>query len=153
MSVSKRAMRNFVDRTLTVRLATVSAKGTPMVTPLWYARDGDVIYMGTRRGSIHARHMTENPRVVMLFGDRNVRRTKRVLKVIGTARVCEYETMSSARKARLAWRYFFQPEALWHWLKNWRKLGVRNRYYAERTDPAMVEITLEDAEFVPQPAA
>ncbi len=151
MSVSRSALRRFVDRALTVRLATISNKGTPLLTPLWFARDGDVIYVGTRRGSLHARHITENPRVVMLFGDRGGKRTRRVLRVLGTARVCDYQTMSLIRKARMAWRYFLRPAALVHWAANWRKIGVRNRYYAERTDPSMVEITLEDAEFVAQP--
>jgi nitroimidazol reductase NimA-like FMN-containing flavoprotein (pyridoxamine 5'-phosphate oxidase superfamily) len=76
MSVSRAALRRFVDGALTVRLATLSPRGTPLLTPLWFARDGDVIYLGTRRGSPHARHMTRNPRVVLLFGDQGGRRTR-----------------------------------------------------------------------------
>lgn len=151
MSVSRRALRRFADGALTVRLATVSRKGTPLLTPLWFARQGDVIYIGTRRGSLHARQAIENPRVVLLFGDRGGKPTRRVLRVVGTARVCDYETMSARRKLRLAWRYFLSGGAVRHWLVNWRKLGVRNRYYAERTDPSMLEITLGDGEFLPQP--
>ena len=83
----------------------------------------------------------------MLVGDGGGKRTPQWLRVVGTARVCDYETMSLMRKGRLAWRYFVRPAALAHWVVNWRKLGVRKRYYAERTDPSMVEITLEDAEF------
>ena len=56
--------------------------------------------------------------------------------------------MSGLRKARLAWRYFLRPKAVLHFVSNWRKLSVRKRYYAERTDPAMVEITLEQGELV-----
>jgi hypothetical protein len=95
--------------------------------------------------------MARNPRVVMLFGDRGGKPTRRILRVAGTARVCNYESMSPARKARLAWRYILRPTALAHWAANLRKMAVRNRYYSERTDPAVVEITLDDAELVPQP--
>ena len=151
MTVSESALRKFVDGALTVRLATVSRKGTPLLTPLWFARDGDVIYLGTRRGSPHARNITENPGVVMLFGDRNGKRTRRVLRVAGTARVCDIKGLSGMRKARLAWRYFLAPGAIRHWIANWRKIGVRNRYYAERTDPAMVEITLGEGDFLATP--
>lgn len=150
MSVSRQRLRNLVDGALTVRLATISKKGTPLLTPLWFARDGDVVYVGTRRGSLHARHLSENPRVVMLFGDRT---STQWLRVNGTARVRDYEAMSLSRKARLAWRYFLRPAALAHFARNWRKLGVRRRYYAERTDPSMVEITLHEGELVALPGS
>lgn len=39
------------DRALVVRLATISERGAPLLTPLWFGRDGDVIYIGTRHGS------------------------------------------------------------------------------------------------------
>jgi nitroimidazol reductase NimA-like FMN-containing flavoprotein (pyridoxamine 5'-phosphate oxidase superfamily) len=148
MSVSSSARRRVIDRSLTVKLATISKQGTPLLTPLWFGRDGDVIYVGTRRGSLHARHIAENPRVVMLFVDGGGQGEERYLRVRGTARVCDIEAMSLRRKARLAWRYFFRPAAIAHWVWNWRKLGVRKRYYRERTDPSIVEIVLEDAELV-----
>jgi hypothetical protein len=84
----------------------------------------------------------------MLFGNPRTGQTSTILRVSGTARVRDYDAMSLARKARLAWRYFLRPAALAHWARHWRKLGVRKRYYAERTDPSMVEVTLEDAELV-----
>lgn len=151
MSVSPERVSAFVDRALTVRLATLSKKGTPLLVPLWFGREGDVIYMGTRRGSLHARNAVANPRVVMLFGDRGGRASRRVLRVSGTASVRDIEEMTFRHKLRLAWRYFLRPAALAHWAANWRKLGVRRRYYAERTDPVMLEVTLEGAEFVEQP--
>ncbi len=153
MSVSRAAMRRFIDGALTVRVATLSKNGAPLLTPLWFGRDGDTIYIGTRRGSLHARNAMQNPRVVILFGDRGGKPTRRVLRVTSTARVCEYEEMTLVRKARLAYRYFFRPEALAHWAANWRKIGVRNRYYVERTDRSMLEITLEEGEFISQPGA
>jgi hypothetical protein len=150
MSLSWPIVQRFVDGALTVRLGTLSTNGTPLITPLWYGREGRIIFIGTRRGSIHARHAAANPRVVMLFGDRHGTPTSRVLRVNGEARVGDYRALSLLRKARLAWRYFLQPRALVHWAAHWRRVGVRNRYYAERTDPSIIEITLGDAEFLVQ---
>lgn len=45
----------------------------------------------------------------------------------------------------MAWRYFLKPAALAHFARNWRKLGVRKAYYRERTDPAILEVTLDEA--------
>lgn len=61
MSVLPAGLRRFIDGALTVRLATLSKNGAPLLTPLWFARDGDVIYIGTRRGSLHVRNATRNP--------------------------------------------------------------------------------------------
>lgn len=153
MSAAPTSVRRFIDRALLVRLATQSRAGKPLLTPLWFTRDGGKIIMGTRGGSPHARNASVNPAVVMTFSDRQGRPTRRVLRVFGTARVAGYEEMTVWHKAKLAWRYFLQPRSVMHWLKNWRKIGVRNRYYAERTDPSMLEITLERTEFVARPRA
>lgn len=153
MSTVASSADRFIDRALIVRLATQSRAGMPLVTPLWFARDGAKIVIGTRRGSPHARNASANPSVVMTFGDRRGRPTRRVLRAFGTARVAGYEEMGAWHKAKLAWRYFLQPRSLMHWLRNWVKIGVRNRYYSERTDPSMLEITLERTEFVARPGA
>jgi hypothetical protein len=153
MSIDRRALHAFVDRALTVRIASVSAKGTPMVTPLWFARDGDVIFVGTRAGSPLTRHVEARPRVVLFFGDRGGRATAPVLRVTGTARLRERSALTLARKLQVARRYIIAPAALAHWLTNWRKLGVRSRYYAERTESCVIEITLGDGEFVDVPRA
>jgi general stress protein 26 len=153
MSVDRRTMRTLIDRALTVRVATVSANGTPMVTPLWFARDGDVIVAGTRRAAPLARHIDANPAVVLLFGDRGGRPAAQVLRVAGTARIRDSSALTLARKLRMARRYFVGPGAIAHWATNWRKLGVRGRYYAERTETCTIEIALGDGEFVDVPRA
>lgn len=148
MSELSPEVARFVDRSMTVRLATISRRGTPMVTPLWFGRDGGVIYLGTRGSSPQARHIRENARVVMLFGEPNDGANPTLLRVVGIGRLRDSGAMSFRRKARLVWRYFLNPAALRHWIAHWRKLGVRRRYYAERTDPVTVEITLDEAEFL-----
>lgn len=141
MSLSPSDLKR-VDEALVVRLATISKRGTPLVTPLWFARDENVIHIGTRRGSPHTRNVVENPRVVLMFFGRD----DQVLRVSSIARLRDYGEMSLARKARMAWRYFLKPAALTHFARNWRKLAVRKAYYRERTDPAVLEVTLDEAE-------
>ena len=141
----------FIDGALTVRLCTLSSNGVPLVTPLWFARDGDTIYLGTRRHSFHARHMARNPRVVMLFGDRHGRRTRRVLRATGTARLGNPTQMTLRRKLRMVTRYYLPPISAWHWLRNWKKWATLGRYHGERRDVTTVEIRLESAEFLDQP--
>jgi hypothetical protein len=153
MSAVVSSATRFIDRSPIVRLATQSRAGMPLLTPLWFVRDGAKIVIGTRRGSPHARNASANPSVVMTFGDRQGRPTRRVLRAFGTARVAGYEEMGPLQKAKLAWRYFLQPASIVHWLRNWRRIGVRNRYYSERTDPSMLEITLERTEFIARPGA
>jgi PPOX class probable F420-dependent enzyme len=152
VSLPPEALR-FIDRALTVRLCTLSPGGVPMVTPLWFARDGGGIYLGTRAGSFQARHINANPRVVLLFADRGGRRTRRVLRVSGAARVCGPEHMTRRRTARMAQRYYLRPAAALHWLRNWRRLRWMRRYHEERTDPGVIEVELEAAEFLDQPVA
>jgi hypothetical protein len=145
--------RRFIDRALTVRIATVSAKGTPMVTPLWFGRDGDVVFVGTMRASPLARHIAARPRVVLLFGDRGGRATSRALRVTGSATIRARSALTRARKLQIARRYIIAPGALAHWASNWRKLGARGRYYAERPESCVIELTLDAAEFVRVPHA
>lgn len=145
--------RRFIDSAVTVRVATLSASGIPMVTPLWFGRDGDTIYLGTRASAPHTRNMIANPNVTLLIGDRWGRRTKRVLCLAGTAEVRGFEAMTWRRKASLAWRYFLRPGAAADYIRNWRKLRTRHRYYGERTDGVCIEIHLSTANFIEQPLA
>lgn len=150
MSLTPEHLR-FVDRALTVRLCTISANAVPLITPLWFARDGDTIYLGTRRDSLHAKHIQRNPRVVLLLSDRRGRRTRQVLRATGTATLAGPHRMTLRRKLRMAARYYLPPRAAWHWLHNWRKRATLGRYHTERQDIATVEIRLESAEFLEQP--
>lgn len=141
----------FVEKALTVRLCTLSPNGVPLITPLWFGRDGDCIYLGTRRDAFHSRHIARNPRVVLLFSDRRGRRTRRVLRVTGTATVEPHERMTPRRQLRMAVRYYLPPVLAWDRLRNWRRWATLGRYHNERPDIATIEIRLNSAEFLEQP--
>jgi len=141
----------FVEGALTVRLCTLSPKGVPLITPLWFGRDGDVLYLGTRRDAFHSRHIERNPRVVLLFSDQRGRRTRRVLRVTGTAALEPKESLTRRRQLRMAVRYYLPPALAWDRLRNWRRWATLGRYHAERPDIATVVIQMESAEFLEQP--
>ena len=90
----------FIDRALTVRVVTTSARGAPLITPLWFLRDGPVIWIGSRRESAHVRQMASHPEVILLIADRGGRRTKRVLRLTGAASVGGRERLSGRRKSK-----------------------------------------------------
>ena len=50
-------------------LATVMADGSPQVTPVWVARDGDVVLVNTVKGRLKHRNMTREPRVALSVAD------------------------------------------------------------------------------------
>lgn len=150
MTLTQEELR-FVEGALTVRLCTLSAKGVPLITPLWFGRDGDVIYLGTRRDAFHSRHIARDPRVVLLFSDRRGRRTRRVLRVTGTAALEPKESLTRRRWLRMAVRYYLPPALAWDQIRNWRRWATLGRYHAERPDIATVVIQMESAEFLEQP--
>lgn len=150
MTLTQEELR-FVEGALTVRLCTLSAKGVPLITPLWFGRDGDVIYLGTRRDAFHSRHIARDSRVVLLFSDRRGRRTRRVLRVTGTAALEPKESLTRRRRLRMAVRYYLPPALAWDQIRNWRRWATLGRYHAERPDIATVVIQMESAEFLEQP--
>ena len=52
-------------------LATVSAKGTPQVTPVWFDTDGEHILINTNEGRAKDRNMKAQPEVAMVVQDPN----------------------------------------------------------------------------------
>lgn len=144
---------DFVAKALTVRIATVSPKGVPMVTPLWFGHEGESIYLGTRRDSFHARHLLANPQAVLLFSDQRGRRTRRVLRVRSTAEVGPIGNLARRRLFHVTRRYYLSPKGLWHSLRNIGKFAKMRRYHGERPEVCTIMLTLDSGEWLEQPGA
>jgi PPOX class probable F420-dependent enzyme len=56
-------IRNLLDRPNVAHLATLMADGSPQSAPVWIAREGDRILIGTSEGSLKARNTRRDPRV------------------------------------------------------------------------------------------
>lgn len=53
----------------TMKVATVRADGSPHITPVWFALDGETIVFTTGRESAKAKHLRRDPRVALCVDD------------------------------------------------------------------------------------
>jgi PPOX class probable F420-dependent enzyme len=59
----------FLDVPRVGTLATINADGTPLLTPLWHARDGDELWFVIEPRSPKARNIRRDPRVTYAVMD------------------------------------------------------------------------------------
>lgn len=87
--------RAFLDQSLNAIVATLRQDGTPSQSIVWYARDGDTLWISVRPDSVKARHVAREPRLSVLVlnaaGDR-------YLRIEGTA-IHDGEVDDEARRA------------------------------------------------------
>lgn len=69
--------RAFLDQPLNAIVATLRQDGTPSQSIVWYARDGDTLWISVRPDSVKARHIARDARLSVLVlnatGDRYLR--------------------------------------------------------------------------------
>lgn len=140
----------FLADSMIARVATISARGTPQLMPLYFVRLGGKLYMNNATTSPTVRNIMANPRVVLLFEAERGRRHDRCLRVTGAASFRQDASIMRRASIRAALKYQFSPAALISTLRNARKLAAMRRYRAERSS-GMIEVTPESAEFLPLP--
>jgi PPOX class probable F420-dependent enzyme len=88
-------------------IATVSAKGTPQVTPVWFETEGEFILINTAEGRIKDRNMKERPnQIAIVVQDPND--PYRYLGVRG--KVVSYTTEGAEEQMNnLSLRYYGKP--------------------------------------------
>jgi nitroimidazol reductase NimA-like FMN-containing flavoprotein (pyridoxamine 5'-phosphate oxidase superfamily) len=59
----------FIQKLPVSRIATATKNGNPRVRPVWHVFDGKHIYFATDLGTVKLRHITENPKVSIVFDD------------------------------------------------------------------------------------
>ncbi len=64
MQLSDRA-KTILDGPNYAHIATLLPSGAPMVSPIWVAREGDLILMGTGEGTRKAKNTVQDPRVAL----------------------------------------------------------------------------------------
>src|SRR5262249_11882340 len=78
-------VRDFLDASTVVELATVSPSGRPFVTPLWFVCDDGALYVTTAATSRAARNVAPHPAVaILLHRDRSWRLDPVLLMGAGT---------------------------------------------------------------------
>ena len=58
-------IKSLLDRPNFAHLATLMPDGSPQSAPIWVARDGDRILIGTGEGSLKAKNTRRDPRVAL----------------------------------------------------------------------------------------
>jgi PPOX class probable F420-dependent enzyme len=59
--------RRFLDRPGFAKLTTLATSGAPQATVMWYRRVDDALHMIAPAASVKARHIENDPRVVVLI--------------------------------------------------------------------------------------
>lgn len=98
-------MRAFLDVPRVATLATINGDGTPLLTPLWFARDGDALWLAVGPDSPKVRNMRRDPRVTLVVVDET---GYRYVTIRGRASFASGEDGGKARE--MAIRYL-GPEA------------------------------------------
>jgi nitroimidazol reductase NimA-like FMN-containing flavoprotein (pyridoxamine 5'-phosphate oxidase superfamily) len=143
-------VQQFLADSMVARVATISARRTPQLMPLYFVRLDDKLYMNNATTSPTVRNIAANPRVVLLFEADRGRRRDRCLRITGVATFRQDKAIARRVSLRAALKYQFSPAALLSTLRNARKLLAMKRYRAERSS-GMIEVAPESAEFLPMP--
>ncbi len=120
----------FLRGSMVALFATVSAKGRPFATPLWFVADGGALYLTTGTGTWAARNVARNPEVALLLTGEGLARRGEALRLHGVATI--RPGLPSWRVLlRIAAKYYAAPRGLAVELSNAGKWGLRARYYAQ----------------------
>jgi len=149
MTLDGPEVRAFVARSMVARVATLSRKGEPHITPLWFVCDQETIYMTTREASPAARNISMHPAVVLLFDVERGPGSDRVLRIRGRAIVSKESGLLRRIALRVGRKYYLCPGGLRNLLAHCQKLPLMRRYYGERRGQAgVIEVEPEGAEFL-----
>lgn len=140
----------FLARSMIARIATVSARGTPQIMPLYFVVLDGKLYMNNATTSPTVRNIQARPHVVLLFEGDRAQIRDHCLRITGTAAFREDPTIMRGVSLRAVWKYNLTLPALLSTLRNARKLPTMRRYRRERAS-GMIEVTPESAEFLRMP--
>lgn len=95
-------VRKFLEEAHVAILATVSSKGRPQATPVWFMVEGDDLLVNTSRGRVKLRNLERHPYAALTVVD--PRNAYRWVQIQG--KVARFDAASGARDIdRLSQRY------------------------------------------------
>lgn len=98
--------RTFLEAPHPAVLATVSSRGMPQATPVWFVVDGDHILINTSRGRVKLRNLQRHPHLALTVVD--PQNMYRYVQIQG--RVVRIDREAGARDIdRLSQRYMGRP--------------------------------------------
>lgn len=144
-------VRHYLDRSMVMRLSTVSAKGHASMTPLWFVVEGGLLLAATGAGTVAARNVGADDRVSVLLDAERAGPSSVVLRLWGTATV-RPGLPSPMTFARLARKYYLAPGGARVELAHARQWPLRVRYYRQ-SEGVVLAIAPGAAELVAVPSA
>jgi hypothetical protein len=142
-------VRTFLSHSMVARIATLSAKGIPALTPLWFVVAGGRMITTTGATTLAARNAAANPEVAVLLDAEALGRSAHVLRLLGRA------TVNAGLPpwpviARVVAKYELAPASLRLSLAHRHRWPLRRRLYGS-TQSAWIEIVPEQAELLRRP--
>ena len=150
-------VREFLARSMIMRMASLSPKGQPLIRCLWFVCQQGRIYIFTGDINPTGRSISVHPKVTLLFDGERGPRSSRLLRVRGHAVYRRESGIVLRVLLGLARKYFLTPPGLRNLLANARKVPLAVRFYAEPGWEArgtglgiIMEVLPEGFEFLPR---
>ncbi len=157
MKLDDPEVREFLARSMVLRMASVSAKGRPIVRCLWFVCQRGRIHTFTAEVTPTGRSISVHPDVILLFDGERGPRSPRVLRVRGRAAYRRESGVVARALLGIARKYFLTPPGLRNLLAHARKVPLAVRFYAEpgwkirgRGAGIVTEVVPESLEFLPR---
>lgn len=141
--------RRVLRASRTVLVGTVSARGRPFLTPVYFVWVGSDVYVTTGPASWTGRNVRATGRATLVFGGEGGSDDVR-LEVRGPAR-CVDGWHPPLVLVLLALRYYLAPGALLDALRHRRQLGLRQRYHAATTQMGYVVVRAAQVQLMRAP--
>jgi uncharacterized pyridoxamine 5'-phosphate oxidase family protein len=160
MRIDDPEVREFLARSMILRLATLSPKGRPNIRCLWFVCQRGRIYIFSGEAAATWRGISVHPDVALLFDGERGPRSDRLLRVRGRA-VFRGESGIVARvMLALARKYFLTRPGLRNLLGHARTVPVFVRFYAQgwreergKGLRVIMQVLPESFEFLPRSTA
>jgi len=143
-------VRHYLDQSMVMRLATISARGNASITPLWFVVEHGRVLASTSAATLAARNAEADARVTVLLDAEKAGHSEIVVRLSGTAEV-HHGLPSAQVMARFAAKYYLAPGGLRSEIGHARQRPLRTRYYAQ-SDAVLLAIEPTEAELVPLPS-
>ncbi len=150
-------IREFLARSMIVRMASLSPKGQPIIRCLWFVCRQGRIYTFTAETTPTGRGICVHSDVSLLFDGERGPRSSRVLRVRGRAVYRRERGLVARVLLRIARKYFLAAPGLRNLWAHAKTVPPAVRFYAERREEGrgqvvglIIEVVPESFEFLPR---
>jgi hypothetical protein len=141
----------FLRGSLVAQVGTLSPKGRPFVTPLWFVVDRGALYITTGVETRAGKNVALHPAVVLLFSGEHAEGPPRCLRLRGAA-TCHRGLPAWRILFRVLAKYYLMPQALLSELRNARHWRLRQRYYGQaRGGAGYIRVVPTAVDFLARP--